>query len=500
MPEPTGRAFIVRPFGQKSNTAGGAVIDFDAVDRELITPALTEVGLTGGTTGEFVQQGNIRADMFRQLLAADLVIADLSIHNANAFYELGIRHALRDQYSVLIKSGARGDKHVFDLNSDRYFSYDPDDPADAVDQLVDVIKATFANEGADSPVFHLLPGLTSFDANKVVVVPLKFQERVRIAECSKNSNTELQALFAEASGKAWEEQAVRLLGEAQFQLKQHEAARKSWERVREFHMLDVDANQRLATIYQKLKLRTKSELAAERALMSGELTDWNTAETHALIGSNHKTAWHSALKEVAKGTERQRWALRSPLLQKSYDAYHKGFERHRSHYYSGLNATATLAIQVALAKLHPSTWALDFADDQDAEFALARREKHLARLVVATELAIESSIKNYAQDPWARISKADLMLLSGDDPQRVAHQYLKCVDIPKFNAEALRRQLEIYRDLDLFVENVSAALEAFPVPKTASSPQVGVDVPPQREADVPERAEDEGGTDGHARA
>ncbi|MGD8948670.1 MAG: hypothetical protein PVI62_18540, partial [Desulfobacterales bacterium] len=76
-------AFIVRPFGVKNG------IDFDRVDRDLIRPALKALKISGGTTGEFIQQGNIRTDMFEQLLIADLVVADISIHNANAFYELG---------------------------------------------------------------------------------------------------------------------------------------------------------------------------------------------------------------------------------------------------------------------------------------------------------------------------------------------------------------------------------------------------------------------------
>jgi hypothetical protein len=31
--------------------------------------------------------------MYEQLMSADLVVADLSTSNANAFYELGVRHA-----------------------------------------------------------------------------------------------------------------------------------------------------------------------------------------------------------------------------------------------------------------------------------------------------------------------------------------------------------------------------------------------------------------------
>src|SRR6188474_998252 len=91
-------AFIIRPFGTKNG------IDFDRVEKELIQPALGKAGCDGGTTGELIEQGNIRTDMFEELLIADLVIADISIHNANAFYELGIRHAFRDKRTFLIKS------------------------------------------------------------------------------------------------------------------------------------------------------------------------------------------------------------------------------------------------------------------------------------------------------------------------------------------------------------------------------------------------------------
>src|SRR5579864_8578498 len=110
------RAFIIRPFGTKQG------IDFDQVARTLIGPALTALGLSGRDTIEILEQGNIRVDMFRRLLTADLVVADLSIHNANVFYELGIRHALRDHGTFVLRCDV--DKFPFDLQTDRYFTYD----------------------------------------------------------------------------------------------------------------------------------------------------------------------------------------------------------------------------------------------------------------------------------------------------------------------------------------------------------------------------------------
>ncbi len=456
MAKPTGRAFIIRPFGEKSNTSGDPPINFDQVDKELISKALAQVGLTGGTTGEFVQQGNIRTDMFRQLLAADLVIADISIHNANAFYELGIRHALRDQYTVMIKSEVRGDPHVFDLKADRYLPYNPDKPGAAVEALIKVIKATLNNEAPDSPVFQLLPGLTSFDPGQVIVVPLKFREKV---DQNAKNREGLKSLLDEVAGEAWETEGLRIIGRAQFKLGCHEGSIITWERVREFDMFDLEANQKLATNFQKLGEFKFSEQAANRALNSSRLSDWDSAETYSLIGSNHKTQWHFALEAESNLVERQRKALKSPFLEQSFEFYRKGFERHRSHYYSGLNAVAMRSIQVELAKLHPDLWALEFKNERYAGLELEERNEHLSKLIAATDLAIESSIRNYPEDEWARISRSDLMLLASNNPDKVKLNYEKCAAIPAFNAASLQRQLKIYQDLGLFQDNVEGALE-----------------------------------------
>ena len=68
-----GRAFVIRPFGVKKDS-GGNEIDFEQVHRELMEPALRATGFTGGTTGQILDSGNIREDMFALILEADLVV------------------------------------------------------------------------------------------------------------------------------------------------------------------------------------------------------------------------------------------------------------------------------------------------------------------------------------------------------------------------------------------------------------------------------------------
>src|SRR6516162_7139028 len=133
------RAFVIRPFGIKKDSAGGTV-DFDHVHAELIGPALKCAGLVGSTTGEIIEAGNIREDMFCLIIEADLIICDITHHNANVFYELGIRHALRKKRSVLIKGTPVKDATPFDILTDRYLSYDASDPAKKRKELTDMIR------------------------------------------------------------------------------------------------------------------------------------------------------------------------------------------------------------------------------------------------------------------------------------------------------------------------------------------------------------------------
>src|SRR6266850_3925212 len=181
------RAFIVRPFGPRSG------IDFDAVDTRLIQPALEKSEIEGATTGVILEAGNIREDMFQQLLVADIVVADISVHNANVFYELGIRHALQPKRTFLLraKSGKERNERTaedevpFDLRTDRYLEYDAERPADKLELLIEALRQTIANEKSDSPVFQMLPDLEGQDRSRFLPVPQSFRDDVDLASRSK---------------------------------------------------------------------------------------------------------------------------------------------------------------------------------------------------------------------------------------------------------------------------------------------------------------------------
>jgi len=451
-------AFIVPPFGIKNS------IEFDRVENELIRPALEELNLSGGTTGEFIQQGNIRTDMFEQLLIADLVVADISIHNANAFYELGIRHAIRENRTFLIKS--KGDDVPFDLKTDRYMPYDAGDPAASLPALIEALRATLDSQDQDSPVFQLLPDLEPADPTKFIVVPLDFREGVQRAESSKNLGY-LQMLSAEADGFAWTTVGLRLIGKAQFKLKDWPGAKATWEAVRKYDDMDLEANTFLGTIYQRLGDLVRSDQALKRALQNSDMSSWDRAEIRALMARNAKTLWEKDWKKLEGIADVQKAALSSPYLEKSFDLYRKGYVEDRNHFYSGLNALAMSTIITELAAAQPEIWEDDFESEDEADLRLRKLKEFRSDLASGVKLAIESkrnALEREEQtDIWAEISAADLLMLSSTKTKRVGRAYKKALaGAPDFASDSARKQLSLYQRLGILTKNTQAALDNIP--------------------------------------
>jgi hypothetical protein len=95
---------------------------FEEVLKSLFTPAGTDAGFvvkTAKRQGSDVIQSTIVTDLLR----ADLVLADLTEHNPNVLFELGMRMA-RDLPVVLVR--AKGTGRIFDVdNMLRVLDYSP---------------------------------------------------------------------------------------------------------------------------------------------------------------------------------------------------------------------------------------------------------------------------------------------------------------------------------------------------------------------------------------
>jgi hypothetical protein len=455
------RAFIVRPFGTKNE------INFDQVEADLIDPALDQFSITGRTTMEIRRQGNIRVDMFQRLLTADIIIADISIQNANVYYELGVRHALRGKRTFLIRArgaGLKTDEVPFDLKTDRYLTYDGTNPKASIPDLVEGLRQTLNSEAQDSPVFQMLPDLAEQDRARFLPIPRDFREEVERATAAREFG-DLELLAAEARGFEWEIEGLRLVGRVQFNLKAFEGARVTWEAVRKLDSLDTEANTLLGTIYQRIGDLTGSTQALNRVLERKGLAPESRAEVHSLLARNAKTIWTNEWRPGSTTEQRQRQALMSPYLDESLKAYAGAFEEDLNHFYSGLNALAMLTTQIGLIDLLPEVWADKFEEGDEAQRELASKKKQAEKLAATVELSLRAARERLRReqitDIWAEISDADLCMLTAKKPTRVATAYRNAlVGATDFVHESVRRQLRLYEELGLFADNVSAALTA----------------------------------------
>jgi hypothetical protein len=82
----TKSCFVIQGFGKKTDFESGRTLDLDA-SYEVIKEAVTDAGLSCVRADEILHSGPIERVMYEHLLRADLVIADLSTSNVNAFYE-----------------------------------------------------------------------------------------------------------------------------------------------------------------------------------------------------------------------------------------------------------------------------------------------------------------------------------------------------------------------------------------------------------------------------
>jgi hypothetical protein len=114
------RAFVIMPFVEKTTDRSKGF--FSEVLRSLITPAAIDAGFNVETAN---RQGSdvIQSTIVNELLEADLVIADLTDHNPNVLFELGLRMAV-EKPVALIKAAGTG--RVFDVDSMlRVYEYQP---------------------------------------------------------------------------------------------------------------------------------------------------------------------------------------------------------------------------------------------------------------------------------------------------------------------------------------------------------------------------------------
>ncbi|HWO01229.1 MAG TPA: TRAFs-binding domain-containing protein [Blastocatellia bacterium] len=443
--------FVVMGFGKKTDFETGRTLDLDKSYRNMIKPAVEEAGLKCVRADEIVHSGLIDVPMYEQLLNADVVVADLSTSNKNAFYELGVRHALRPYTTVVvaedgIKCFPFDVSHVairqyHHLGEDIGFEEVMRFRRELTRALVDIMNKDPRDK--DSPVYSFLNGLT----------PPAIAAAIRtVIENAATSNAE-SAIATTADGDKQDQstgggappgmEAVHSILMEQVDDAQDKGdfvkAKALLSSVREMMRLSrsMKTGDPLANppediyIIQRLALVTyKSEYPSEEAALK-EARDLlavlnpetsNDTETLGLWGSVHKHLWELT-RDVAN-------------LSEAVRALGRGFYL-RNDFYNGINLAYLLNVRAAVGT-DPA--------EAIADFVLAQRIRR--EVIGICEQWRQTKSLSSDKEYWVVATMAEAYFGIGDaaEGQRILEE-ASAMEVADWMKESTREQIAKLRQM-----------------------------------------------------
>ena len=387
--------FVIMGFGKKTDYGEKVrTLDLDATYHAIIKPAVEDCGLKCIRADEVSQSGVIDLKMYELLLRADLVIADISTANANAIYELGVRHALRPFRTIVMKE--EEGKFHFDLNHLATLQYRHlgedigfTEARTKRQALSTLVKNVMENEAPDSPVFTHLAALGLKPMNTV-----DLKRATREAEASADTLGSLVDA-----------------GRAAARASQHEEAAKHFRRALDLQQAkgtgdampppDPFVVQQLAlSIYKAGRPNPIEALKAAwdviEQLSPAESTD---PETLGIAGAIQKRLWPQL-----QGREH---------LDKAIEFYGRGFELKRD-YYNGENYALCLDLRAK---------ALDAESPDDALYDRLTARKARAKIYESLVASFaDPAASERADYKWMLATMANVLYALGNEVEAVTYE------------------------------------------------------------------------------
>jgi len=150
--------FVVMPYGV--TTVKGEDVDFDAIYAGLFKPAIERVRVTNSIAlvAHRADQGRqsrlLHDSMFHDLLGSRLALVDITGTNANVMMELGIRYAMLQTGTVVIRqTGTAIPFNLLDVFIPEYRHTPAQEVEIAIRQIADSLQETLHRNELDSPAY-----------------------------------------------------------------------------------------------------------------------------------------------------------------------------------------------------------------------------------------------------------------------------------------------------------------------------------------------------------
>lgn len=164
--------FVVMAIGDQTHndvkvTASELRDKYTGLIKESIESISDEIEVT--RADEVSSTGSISSDIFKRLIQSNYVVVDLTYPNPNVFYELGLRHAIRNKTILIKEKGSNN--NPFDISGLRYIEYE--DTGAGLKKLKDALSKAFS-------VYEEAPGHVDNDFLAVALsMGLCFQRVIR---------------------------------------------------------------------------------------------------------------------------------------------------------------------------------------------------------------------------------------------------------------------------------------------------------------------------------
>jgi hypothetical protein len=426
---PIKTCFVVMGFGTKTDYTKPKTFNLDKTYRNIIKPAALAAGLECVRADEIAHSGNINVPMYERLLNADVVVADVSTYNCNAFYELGVRHALRPYTTIIISED--GMTFPFDVAQIAVRKYhhlgdgiDYEEVERMKQDLSEAMRIISEKQADDSPVYTFIKDLkppmktvAEAIASVAATLPLQPEAPLDIAHGSKNSPT--LSIVMEEAEKALEKNNF-IVAKALFA----DLHQKMPNEVSVVHKLT------LATYKAKIPTEKEAPDEAQKLLEGLNPTESTDTETLGLLQAVHKRLWNLSKDRYH--------------LDKAIWSSEKGFYL-KNDYYNGIN----------LAYLYNVRASISEGPDAVTDFVLAQRTRR--RVVDICEALLEKTkggdtAKSFNRDAtyWVLATLAEAWTGLGDENKSQVYQnQALALDplLPEWMIDTTQKQLKNLRVL-----------------------------------------------------
>ena len=477
--------FVVMPFGPKEARAAVAAtatsaaapaisIDFTLVYEQLLKPALTRAGCVPFRADEESGAGDIRTDMYYELVTADVILADISILNPNVFYELGVRHGVAPRGVFMVHGG--WSRRPFDVAPDRTFDYDgtlftADAMADRdawaarVDaeatRLGKVLRAAIDADAATigSPVYSQLVGLKPVDWTNLQTARAKYfgevfadwKARVEVAKLNGWPG-DILTLADDAPTRFHRVMLLWHAAGALCSMERFEAARPV---LNDILALDPDHRGALTQLGLVLGRLGETNEAKVHMLRVAEKFQHDT-EAYGILGRVYKDLWRLQWKDLPTLEERQQQAVATSNYLASAIRTYDQAARKKFDYYTGINVVSFVKLLEFLGQATADQPVDPGVTDVDV----------LAQVVrfAAWNALMSAGLDGGQEAIWAGATLGELELVAGD-PAKARTLYRNAANHPSttyFNVNSMLEQIVLFESLGFrpdFVAPVKQVLE-----------------------------------------